>query len=73
MATYTLEECESKIAEFEAALDELASLPTRGQTGKTTIDLTGASERVRDQLEMWKTRRDALSNGGYLPPLRRDC
>lgn len=73
MASYTVEQCDAKLTELQAALDELALLPTRGSTGKTSLDLSGASERVKDQIETWQLRRDALLNGGIALRTRREC
>lgn len=70
---YTIAQCDEKIAELEAALDELATLPTRGHTGKTAVDLSGADGRIQDRLDTWKMRRAALLNGGEAPRLRRSC
>lgn len=73
MATWTVEQCDAKIAEFESALDELALLPTRTTTGKTSVDLSGKSAEIQERLETWRQRRSALLNGGRAPRLERCC
>lgn len=70
---YTVAQCDSKIAELEAALDELALLPMKGTTGKTTIDLTNKRADIEARLDTWTLRRAALANGGVALRTRREC
>lgn len=72
-APWTLAEVEAKIAAFEAALDDLALLPTRGSTGKTSLDLSGKAREIQDRLDTWRERREALINGEAASYRERGC
>lgn len=69
----TEEQCDAKIAAFQAALDELALLPTRGSTGKTALDLSQNEARIKDRIEHWQGVKAALQNGGAAPRTERCC
>ena len=55
---------------FEEAFAAFWRKPSEGQT---SLDLSGASERVKDQIDTWQLRRDALLNGGVALRTRREC
>lgn len=71
--TWTVPQCEAKLAELREALDELALLPKRGRTGKTELDMTGKVAELEAQIDKWERRREALLNGGRARRKERMC
>lgn len=69
----TVEQCDEKIAAFQAALDELALLPTRGQTGRTMLDLSDNEAKLLERIEHWQGVKAALLNGGVAVRKTRCC
>lgn len=73
MALPTLAQCDAKIVELQAAFEEACLLPTRGNVGNSSVDLTGTPDRIKSLLDEWVEKRAAVINGGVALRTRRDC
>ena len=62
--TYSVDDCETKIAELETKLDELATLPTSGRIGADTVNLDKTYDRTKERLKVWERRLQQALNGG---------
>lgn len=62
--TYTVAECEARIAAFEAKLDEIAVLPTVGSTPATSLDHSKTADRINERLAVWRDRLAVARAGG---------
>lgn len=72
MASYTLEQCDAKIAYYEAIIEEAAGLTDDGNVGGTAYaGADGMDSRAQAQLKIWQQRRMIVLNGGQPVVLRR--
>lgn len=69
--TLTLEQIDAKLAEFNAALDDIALVPS-GSVGATSITIDNEN-RLRARIEDYQRRRDRLVNGGVALRTQRCC
>lgn len=70
--SYTVAECEARLAAIRDALTEISELPTRGNVGKTVLDHSQTPSELRAEEGIWLERLRAAHSGGALVAVRRN-
>ena len=64
MPPWTQADCERRITQLQAELDDIVLLPTRVSTGKSALDFSGKVQVLNEALDTWRRRLALLTSGG---------
>ncbi|MFH1568526.1 MAG: hypothetical protein ABIL09_11070 [Gemmatimonadota bacterium] len=69
--TYSIDECETKVAYWDAKVEELAELPDSGKIGDDTVSLKETYKHAKERLAVWQERLATANRKGSVARARR--